>query len=223
MTRDQRLFALIQHMRDGRLHTAAELGRAMGVSTRTIWRDMAMMAATGLPVEGERGLGYILRPGFDLPPLMFTVDEAEAIALGMAMIERTGDRALEDAARAVLAKIAGAVPPPLRQALASGSLYAWGRGAPVPEGLDFADLRAAIRDEAKLRLDYRDAEGRATRRLVWPLALIHYPQSAVLVAWCELRQDLRNFRADRILASPRTGEHFKGQGDRLRALWIEGW
>jgi len=110
MTRDRRLMALIQILRDGRLHTAADLARAMGVSTRTIWRDMAVMAATGLPVEGERGLGYILRAPLVLPPTVLTHDEAEALAEGLRRIAAEPDHPRARAARSLLAKVATLLP-----------------------------------------------------------------------------------------------------------------
>lgn len=176
-----------------------------------------------VPIEGERGIGYILRPGFDLPPLMFTAEETEAVVLGMALIERTGDLELKRSSEQVISKIAAAVPPPLRQALSSRALHAWGAIAPAPEGIDFGIIRRAIRDEEKLLLDYRDEHHRATMRTIRPLALIYYSEAAVIVGWCELRQAIRNFRADRVTRCNPTGDRFQNEGDRLRSLWIAGW
>ena len=110
MNRDQRLYELVQRLRDGRLHTAQELARALGVSTRTIWRDMAVLASTGLPVEGERGLGYILRSPLVLPPTVLTQDEAEALAEGLRRIADNPDHPKARAARSLLAKIATLLP-----------------------------------------------------------------------------------------------------------------
>jgi predicted DNA-binding transcriptional regulator YafY len=176
-----------------------------------------------VPIDGERGIGYILRPGFDLPPLMFTIEETEAIVLGLALIERTGDNELTEAAKKVSAKIAAAVPQPLRQTLSARSLHAWGPIAPAPAHVDFTLIRKAIRDEEKLDLVYRDEQGRITRRIIRPLALIYYLDAQVIVGWCELRQAIRNFRLDRTQACSATGLHFRNEGDALRDLWISGW
>jgi predicted DNA-binding transcriptional regulator YafY len=115
------------------------------------------------------------------------------------------------------------LPPPLRQLLSSDAIYAWGTVMPEPEGIDLALVRAAIRDEQKLMISYRDEQGRATERVVRPIALIYYSAHSVVVAWCELRNGLRNFRADRILNGNALAQRFTGDGDRLRKLWVDGW
>ncbi|RUU23588.1 YafY family transcriptional regulator, partial [Mesorhizobium sp. M7A.T.Ca.TU.009.01.3.2] len=181
------------------------------------------LQAMRVPIEGGRGIGYILRPGFDLPPLMFSIEEMEAIVLSLALLERTGDSELKQAAKRVSAKIAGAVPPPLRQAFDANALHAWGFAAPSTGAIDLALLRRAIRDEEKLDLSYRDEMGRASERLIRPIALIYYAETANIVAWCELRQAIRNFRSDRIEDCQATGLRFKGEGDRLRQVWVNGW
>jgi predicted DNA-binding transcriptional regulator YafY len=164
-----------------------------------------------------------MRPGVDLPPLMFSIEETEAIVLSLALLERTGDEELKLAARRVNQKLAGAVPAPLRQAMENKALFAWGTVAQAPAGVDLAIVRRAIRDERKLTLNYRDEMGRATERMIRPIALIYYSQTANVVAWCELREAIRNFRSDRIEACEATGQFFKGDGERLRALWVSGW
>jgi predicted DNA-binding transcriptional regulator YafY len=176
-----------------------------------------------VPIEGGRGIGYIMRPGFDLPPLMFSIEETEAIVLSLALLERTGDEELKLAARRVNQKLAGAVPPPLRQAMENKALYAWGTVAPAPAGLDLAIVRRAIRDERKLDLRYRDEMGRASERTIRPIALIYYSQTANIVAWCELRQAIRNFRSDRVEACVEADAFFRGEGDGLRMLWTQSW
>lgn len=224
MRKASRLFEIIQILRlSRRVVTAAEIAEQLEVTPRSIYRDIAALQAMRVPIEGERGLGYILRPGFDLPPLMFSVEETEAIVLGLALLERTADTALKQAARRVNAKIAGAVPEPLRQVLESKALHAWGSAAPVPEGIDLALVRAAIRDERKLLIDYRDEWGNATERTVRPLALVYYSATAVIVAWCELRQAIRNFRADRVEDCRPLADFFPGEGNGLRELWTSGW
>ena len=224
MRKASRLFEIIQILRlSRRVVTAAEIAEQLEVTPRSIYRDIAALQAMRVPIEGERGLGYILRPGFDLPPLMFSVEETEAIVLGLALLERTADTGLKQAARRVNAKIAAAVPEPLRQVMESNALHAWGSVAPAPEGVDLAMVRAAIRDERKLLIDYRDELANATERTVRPLALVYYSATAVIVAWCELRKAIRNFRADRVEDCRRLDDFFLGEGNALRELWTAGW
>ena len=223
MRKASRLFEIIQILRlAGAPVTAAQIAEELEVTPRSIYRDIAALQAMRVPIEGGRGVGYIMRPGFDLPPLMFSIEETEAIVLALALLERTPDVALKDAAHRVRHKIAGAVPPPLRQALEANALYAWG-GMAVPPAIDLATVRQAIRDERKLHIDYRDEQGRATSRTIRPVALIYYSETANIVAWCELRQDIRNFRTDRVTASALTEDFFHGEGDGLRKLWVSGW
>lgn len=224
MRKASRLFEIIQILRlSRRVVTAAEIAEQLEVTPRSIYRDIAALQAMRVPIEGERGLGYILRPGFDLPPLMFSVEETEAIVLGLALLERTADTGLKQAARRVNAKIAAAVPEPLRQVMESNALHAWGSVAPAPEGIDLAMVRAAIRDERKLLIDYRDELANATERTVRPLALVYYSATAVIVAWCELRKAIRNFRADRVEDCQPLEDFFLGEGNALRELWTAGW
>lgn len=225
MRKASRLFEIIQILRLARQpKTAAEMAEAMEVTVRSVYRDIAALQAMRVPVEGARGIGYVLRPGFDLPPLMFSIEETEALVLALALLERTGDRELKEAAKRAGAKIASAVPPPLRQTLSARALHAWGTVAPAPEGVDLALVRRAIRDEEKLVITYRDEQGRETTdRTIRPIALIYYSETANIVSWCELRQGIRNFRADRVRACAATGLHFPGEGEKLRDLWISGW
>lgn len=224
MRKASRLFEIIQVLRLARgVVTAAELAERLEVTVRSIYRDIAALQAMRVPIEGERGLGYILRPGFDLPPLMFTAEETEAIVLGLALLGRTGDEALNAVAQSVNRKIAAAVPEPLRRSLQSRALYAWGAKAIAPDAIDLSLVRQAIRDEQVLALTYRDAEGRETARAIRPVALIYYSQTMTLVGWCEMRQAIRNFRLDRIIACVAEQRHFRGDGDRLRQAWIAGW
>jgi len=224
MRRASRLFEIVQSLRlaDAPV-TAAQIADSLGVAPRSIYRDIAALQAMGIPVQGGRGIGYRLKPGFELPPLMFSIDETEAVVLALALLERTGDEALKQSARKVAQKIAAAVPPPLRQALSRNALHAWGAVAPAPTGIDLASVRAAIRDERVLEIAYRDGEGRETRRRIRPIALIYYSERANIVAWCELRQDLRQFRSDRVESGQATEAFFKGEGDALRRAWIASW
>lgn len=224
MRKASRLFEIIQILRVARRPvTAAAIAERLEVTVRSIYRDIGALQAMRVPIDGERGIGYILRPGFDLPPLMFTIEETEAVVLGLALIERTGDKELTQAAKKVSAKIAAAVPPPLRQTISARSLHAWGPIAPQPQNVDFTLIRRAIRDEEKLDLAYQDEQGRVTQRIIRPLALIYYLDAAVIVGWCELREAIRNFRLDRTQSCAATGAYFRKEGDALRDLWISGW
>ena len=224
MRKASRLFEIIQILRLARKPvTSADIAAQMEVSQRSVYRDIAALQAMRVPIEGGRGLGYILRPGFDLPPLMFSIEETEAIVLALALLDRTGDRELKQAAKRVNRKIAAAMTPSLRRTLDANALYAWGTIQPRPEGIDLAVVRRAIRDEQKLAIAYRDEAGRASERTIRPLALIYYSEAANIVAWCELRQALRNFRGDRVKSSVLVDDFFRGEGDRLRKEWIAGW
>lgn len=224
MRKASRLFEIIQILRLARKPvTAAEIAVQLEVTVRSIYRDIAALQAMRVPIEGGRGIGYILRPGFTLPPLMLSIEETEAIVLALALLERTGDTELRQAAKQVNRKIAAVVPAPLAGTFSANALHAWGSVAPVPDALDLAMVRRAIRDEQKLALDYRDEYARATERTIRPVALIYYSQTANIVAWCELRQAIRNFRADRVEHCELAEDFFRGEGEKLRSLWIQGW
>jgi predicted DNA-binding transcriptional regulator YafY len=224
MRKASRLFEIIQILRLARKPvTAAEIAGQLEVTVRSIYRDIVALQAMRVPIEGGRGIGYILRPGFTLPPLMLSIEETEAIVLALALLERTSDTELKQAAKQVTRKISAVVPAPLAGIFSSNALHAWGSVAPVPEAIDFAMVRRAIRDEQKLALEYRDELGRATERTIRPIALIYYSQTANIVGWCELRQAIRNFRADRVEDCQPADDFFAGQGEGLRKLWVEGW
>lgn len=155
--------------------------------------------------------------------LCFRLRKTEAIVLALSLLKRIGDPALSASADRVNDRIAAAMPAPLRRALTTGALHAWGATMPTPEGVDLADIRAAIRDERKLAIRYRDEQGRPSERTIRPAALVYYSAHSLVVAWCELREGLRNFRTDRIVAVEATDDFFRGQGDRLRKLWTDGW
>lgn len=224
MRKASRLFEIIQILRLARKPvTAAEIADRLEVTVRSIYRDIAALQAMRVPIDGERGIGYLLRPGFHLPPLMFSIEETEAIVLALALLERIGDPQLTAAASRLGDKIANAVPPPLRQPLAARALHAWGTAMPQPDSIALSAVRQAIREEQKLAISYRDEQGRESERIIRPIALIYYSQAATMVAWCELRQAIRNFRADRVTRCDETGIHFRGEGDRLRQIWTQGW
>lgn len=200
MSRSERLLALIQVLRRHRRPVSGRtLAAETGVSLRTLYRDIATLQAQGADIEGEPGLGYVLRPGFMLPPLMFSEDEIEALVLGSRWVARRADDRLGDAARNALAKIAAVLPEDLRQGLDANALLV-GPGRAIAGGsIDLAAVRQAIRGERKLAIAYRGPEGAETRRVIWPFALGFFDQVRMVVAWCELRQGFRHFRTDRIL------------------------
>jgi predicted DNA-binding transcriptional regulator YafY len=224
MRKASRLFEIIQILRGSRHPvTAATMAARLEVTIRSVYRDIAALQAMRVPIEGERGIGYILRPGFDLPPLMFSIEETEAVTVALALLGRTGDAELMRAARSVSEKIEAVVPRPLRGAFGGGALFAWGAAAKSPMAIDLAELRRAIREERKLRIAYRDEQGRTSERTVRPVALIYYSDSANLVAWCELRQAIRSFRVDRVEAGSLLDAQFIGEGNELRRRWVAGW
>ena len=193
----ERLFDIIQLLRGTqRPLSAGVIAGQLEVSTRTIYRDIAALQASGVPIEGAAGFGYVLGPGYDLPPLMFTAEEFQTIAVALDLVRRTGDQGLQTAAAGVRAKIA-AIRPPAR-GVVEAPYYVWTRGATVPPIVCLSEVRDAIRGRRKLRLDYRNGEGTESRRIVWPLAISYFAESTLIGAWCELRDDYRHFRTDRV-------------------------
>ncbi len=223
MRKASRLFEIIQIVRQAKKPvTAQAIAEQLEVAVRSVYRDIVVLQGMRVPIEGERGVGYILRPGFHLPPLMFSIEETEAIVLALSMVERAGDRELAQAAKRVSGKIAASMPEPLGRVLSTTALHAWGFPA-VPTAVDLGLVRRAVRNEEKLHLHYRDETRRETERLIRPIALIYYSEVANIVAWCELRDAIRNFRGDRILRCTETGEHFTGEGETLRRRWMDSW
>lgn len=201
MSRSERLLELLQLLRR---HRHPVSGTAMAdelqVSLRTLYRDIATLRAQGAGIDGAPGLGYVLRAGFVLPPLMFTVEEIEALVLGSRWVTGRGDSRLGAAARDALAKIAAVLPPELRRDLDTTSLMVVSSAPPAAGDQELATLRRAIRQEHKLVITYRDAGAADTSRTIWPFALAYFDHCRVVVAWCELRQAVRHFRTDRITA-----------------------
>lgn len=217
MRRADRLLLIVQALRRRRgPTTAAQLAEELEVSRRTIYRDVLDLQSNRVPIEGEAGVGYVLRPGYDLPPLMFTVEEVEAIVLGARLVRDRGDAGLTRAADDVLAKVAAVLPAPLASALGQPTLLVPPR---PPEEVAFGphlpDLRRAVRGHAKVRMRYVDEAGRTTERVAWPLPLLFYSHVALLGAWCALREDTRFFRTDRIARLDVLSERFDPRGGRL--------
>ena len=198
MRRADRLFELVQALRGGRLLTARALAEKLEVSTRTIYRDMADLQATGVPIEGEAGVGYVLRGGFDIPPLMFTGDEITALVLGARLVRGWGGHRHGAAAAEALIKIEAVLPEALRPRIERTALFApdFILSEPVRARLDVLDEALAAR--CKVRFAYRRADGEASTRRVGPLGLYFWGGVWLLAAWCELREDFRTFRLDRM-------------------------
>jgi predicted DNA-binding transcriptional regulator YafY len=198
MRRADRLFEVIQRLRRGRVVTARQLAEQLEVSERTIYRDIQDLIANRVPIDGEAGVGYSLRKGYDLPPLMFTQDELEALVFGARIVQSWSDSELARAADAAVARIETVLPEHLRRLLADRSLWAPVSRRRAPIAFDLAQLRGAIRGHRKVRFHYRDEQQRETDRTVRPLTLMFYGEVWVAGAWCELREDFRFFRLERM-------------------------
>ena len=180
--------------------TAAVLARELEVSERTVYRDIRDLVSSGVPIEGEAGVGYTLRRGFDLPPLMFTEQEIEALVLGARVVSSWGDAGLAKAAASALARVEAALPERLKPRLEQTPLFAPGFHVRQSLFSPLAEIRTAIDEHRKIRLHYTDAEGDQTDRVVRPLGLFFWGAWWSVEAWCELRNDFRSFRLDRIRA-----------------------
>ena len=226
MSRAERLLQLMQCLHRHRQPVSgAALAAELGISLRTLYRDINSLQAQGAHIDGEAGVGYLLRPGFLLPPLMFSEEEIEALVLGSRWVAERTDSRLADAARNALARIAAVLPADLRQQLDTGALLVGPpEVAPPPDGDTLASLRRAIRLERKLDIRYLDLQGRESRRCVWPFALGYFDRARVLAAWCETRQEFRHFRADRIAELTLRDERYPRRRQVLLKAWrqIEG-
>ncbi|MBP2442761.1 helix-turn-helix transcriptional regulator [Rhizobium leguminosarum] len=222
MSRSERLLDLLQVLRRHRRPVSGVvLADEIGVSIRTLYRDIASLQAQGAAIDGEPGVGYVLKPGFLLPPLMFPPEEIEALVLGSRWVADRADGHLRDAARNALARIAAVLPPELRDELDASALLV-GPGVSIPvDSVDPALLRKAIRTEHKLSLSYRDGAGVGSERVVWPFALAFFDQVRVLLGWCELRQDFRSFRTDRIAHAEALDARYPKRRQTLLKQWRE--
>lgn len=220
MARSDRLLALTQALRRHRFPvTATTLAGETGVSERTIYRDIASLQASGVPVRGEAGVGYILEPGFDLPPLMLNAEECEALMLGARFVRERGDAGLRRVIDDAMAKIEAVLPEDVRLALTESSLFAPVFGGMAPEIVDSGAIRHAIRENRKLRLHYRDLAGRESHRTIWPIVMGYFERTRGLIGWCEMRGAFRHFRTDRILAF----EVLEERAPRRRAVLMKEW
>jgi predicted DNA-binding transcriptional regulator YafY len=224
VSRSERLMDILQSFRRrSRAVSAQTLADELDVNVRTIYRDILTLQAQGVPIDGEAGVGYILRPGHTLPPLMFTSDEIEALVLGARWVTTRGDAALSLAARDSLAKIAAVLTPTpalLSDLETTTLIVGQPRGSEVESSMT-ALIRTSIRGDKKLCIDYRSEDGNSSVRTVRPFALGFFDHTQLMVAWCELRQDFRNFRLDRIRACVATGETSPVPHRALLAEWQE--
>ncbi len=219
MARAPRLLELIQLLRQHRHPVSgAVLAEALGISLRTLYRDIATLQAEGATIDGEPGVGYLLRPGFLLPPLMLTEEEIEALVLGTRWVAQRADHPLGQAARRALGKVAAVLPADLRVGAEDSALLI-GPAAASAGDSELPAIRQAIRQERKLAIRYQDVEGAESRRTVWPFALGFFERCRVVVAWCELRQDYRHFRTDRIRHLAVTAKRYPRRRQALLKEW----
>lgn len=197
MRRADRLFEIIQRLRGDRLVTAQRLAEHLEVSVRTVYRDIRDLQASGVPIDGAAGVGYLLRPGYHLPPLMFHPSEIEALIVGARMVEAWAGRSLAGAATEALVKIGAVVPAERMRAAENVPIFATNFGMREGERQNLDDFTKAVDERLKVRFAYRDADGGDTERTIWPLALHFWGKVWTLAAWCELREDFRTFRVDR--------------------------
>jgi predicted DNA-binding transcriptional regulator YafY len=217
MRRADRLFQIVQLVRGRRNTTADWLAARLAVSVRTVYRDIADLQAQGVPLDGEAGVGYRMRAGFDLPPLMFTRDEAQALVAAVRLASPRLDRTLAEHAEMALAKIVAVLPPAVRAAAESLPLYALAAGPDEATRARLTHLREAVEQRRKLRLHYADEQGRASERTVRPLGCFFWDAVWTLAAWCELREDFRSFRVDRIAELEVLDERFRDEPGRTLA------
>jgi predicted DNA-binding transcriptional regulator YafY len=196
--RADRLFQIVQRLRRRKVTTARALAEALGVSERTIYRDVQDLIVSGVPVLGEAGVGYALPKGFDLPPLMFSEEEIEALVLGARIVKAWADPALQRAAEDALAKIEQVLPERLRELVPDAALFAPAFHVRAQLTAGLSPLRDAVRRRKKVHFAYADRAEKGSARTVQPLGLFYWGHAWSLGAWCELRRDFRNFRVDRM-------------------------
>lgn len=217
--RAARLLHLLDELRRRRTPVqGAKLAGLLGVSLRTLYRDIDALRAQGAEVVGDPGVGYRLRPGFLLPPMTFSAEELEALVLGARWVASHADPELAAAAGRALDRVTGVLPEPLRLQVETSGLFApeWSPAAPEPW---LPVLRRAIREGHAVRMRYRDGEGRASERVVWPFAMAFLADMRLLAAWCEARADFRHFRADRVQSLEDTGRRYPEHRHALLRRW----
>ncbi|MFC5067009.1 helix-turn-helix transcriptional regulator [Flaviflagellibacter deserti] len=220
MRRADRLFQIVQILRrENRPVTATAIAAELETSQRSVYRDIAALVGQRVPIRGEAGIGYVLEGGFDMPPLMLTVEEIEALALGAQWVMGHADPALAHAANDALAKIAHVLPEEMRTLISDAGARAPPAWVMAPDGLDVGMLRAWIRAGRKVAIGYRDEAGAETARTIWPFLLGYWEATRIVVGWCELRRDFRSFRLDRIGQADFLDERFPERPAVLRRRW----
>lgn len=219
-SRATRLLHLLDALRGRRRPVAgARLAEELGVSLRTLYRDIATLRGQGADILGDPGVGYVLRPGFLLPPLNFSEDELEALALGARWVTRQPDTALAQAAERAMTRIGATLPAAARLSIETTGLLVPTPREPPPDAPWLPTLRLGMRLEHVLRMDYADGAGQPTQRLIWPFAMAFMEGLGMLAAWCELRRDFRHFRADRVIDLVDTGERYPSRRHVLIKRW----
>ena len=220
MRKADRLFQIIQILRRSRGPVTADaLAEELETSKRTVYRDVCALVGQRVPIRGEAGFGYVLEAGFEMPPLMLTPDEIEAAVLGAQWVAGRGDPALARAAKDLIAKIGAAVPERLRPFVLEPAAGVTSSYYGAPDAIDMERVRACIHAGRKIRLDYRDEQGRPSERVIWPVAVGYMETARVLAAWCELRRDFRHFRTDRVAGADFLEERYPARPAALRAQW----
>ena len=219
MRRAERLFEIIEILRRARAPISAEaIGKTLGVTKRTVYRDMAALMAQGVPIDGEAGVGYVLDAGFHMPPLMLTAAEIDAAVLGAQWVQTRGEPALSDAATSLITKIEAVAPSGLQSFFLAPATSVAPVTAPH-EVLDAAEIRQAIRQRAKILLIYRDDSDAETERVIWPILLGYRDAGRIIAAWCELRSGFRYFRTERIVQGKVLSDKVPRRMNLLRAEW----
>jgi len=221
MRRADRLFQIIQFLRTRRITTAKWLAEALEVSERTIYRDIADLMVSGVPIDGEAGVGYVLRHGFDLPPLMFTSEEITALTLGARIVQSWADPALASAAKQALDKIETVLPDALKHEINKTPLFSPMTRLSKFESNNLAALREAIKQQHKSLITYHREDGEPSERVIWPLGLFFWGNVWTLAAWCEKRDAYRNFRVDRIQRISCSADCFPFMQDRSLSDYID--
>jgi predicted DNA-binding transcriptional regulator YafY len=222
MRRADRLLRIIQILRRHRRPVRGQqMAEELEVSLRTLYRDIADLVIDGVPIRGEAGVGYVLGEGYDLPPLMFTADELEAVMLGLRWVQRRGDSALVRAADDTVAKIGTVLPGELKPLLFDASLLVPTFGQVFDDSVDVAMIRKAIREQRKLDLVYTDESSRETRRTIWPIGISYFDAQRLVIGWCELRVGFRAFRTDRMVSVTVSLEKYRERRKVLLKRWAE--
>ncbi|UTW59569.1 YafY family transcriptional regulator [Kordiimonas sp. SCSIO 12603] len=221
MRRSDRLFQIVNFMQGRRVAvTAQDIAEEFDVSIRTVYRDVQDLILTGVPISGEAGVGYLLDKSYCLPPMQLDVSELEALMLGAEMVSSWSDETMAKSARSLVNKLKSVLPERDREIFSGTAMYAPPSRIKIPWTIDFSELRKAIRAKDILRLEYEDESGNASERTVRPLALTFWGPTWLLLAWCELRNDYRHFRLDRMKTAEKTGEPFKDTPETSLKNWL---